>query len=157
MTDRKRNILAIITSPIIGWIFLFIAYFIILNVEKINPKEIDGPMIEDGILYYFFFPILFVGTLIFQIIILEPILRRLRRKNRFDKQSIKKLCVIIILTLSIIFSLPMTIMTLFGNVEFEIVGMITEFLVALLVLSLYFIPNMITYYSIHVKKISQYA
>ena len=154
--DRKRNLLAIIISPIVGWVFLLIAFFIVLQIEKINPKEMDGPMIGDGILYYFLLPILFVGMLIFQIVILEPIFRRIRRKNKLNKQSIKKLCIVVISTLTIIFSLPMTIMTLFGSVQFEFIGIVTEYIIALAILTLYFIPNMITYYNIYIKKLSQY-
>ncbi len=154
--DRKRNLLAIITSPIVGWIFLLVVFFIVLQIDKINPKEMDGPMIGDGILYYFFFPILFISTLIFQIVILEPIFRRIKKKDKLNKQSIMKLCIVVISTLSVIFSLPMTIMTLFGTVQFEFTGIVTEFIVALAILSLYFIPNMITYYSIYIKKLSQY-
>ena len=154
--DRKRNLLAILTSPIVGWIFLLLVFFIVQQIEKINPKEMDGPMIGDGVLYYFFIPILFVCTLIFQVVILEPIFRRIRRKEKLNKQSIKKLCVVVISALTIIISLPMTIMTLFGTVQFEFIGIITEFIVALAILSLYFIPNMITYYNIYIKKLSQY-
>ena len=154
--DRKRNVLAIITSPIVGSIFLLVVFAVMQQIDKNNPKVVNGPMIGDEILYFLFFPILFVGMLLFQIVILEPIFRRIGRKNQLNKLSVKKICVVVIFTLSILFSLPMTIMTFFGKVEFEFIGVATEYTVAIAILSLYFIPNMITYYNIYIKKLSQH-
>ena len=150
--DKKRNIFAILISPVIGEITFLILFFIITLVDKVYPKEIYGPMIEDGILYYFFFPILFVGALIFQIIILEPIFRRYRKRDKLNKSLIKKICIISILSFSILFSLPMTLASLFGTVQFEVVGVMTEFFVALAIWSSYFIPNMASYYLFYVKR-----
>ena len=151
--DKRRNLLAILISPVIGEISFLILFFIIKLIDNVFPKEMDGPMIGDGILYYFFLPILFVGALIFQIIILEPIFRRFRKRNELNKSLIKKICIIIILSFSIIFSLPMTLASLFGTVQFEVIGIITEFIVALAIWSLYFIPNMTSYYMLYVKRI----
>ena len=150
--DKRRNIFAILISPVIGEISFLILFFIIKLIDNFFPKEMDGPMIGDGILYYFFFPILFVGALIFQIIILEPVFRRYRKRNELNKSLIKKICIIIILSFSILFSLPMTLASLFGTVQFEVIGIMTEFFVALAIWSSYFIPNMTSYYLLYVKR-----
>lgn len=150
--DIKRNYLAIFISPIVGLIFLFIGFFIIQIIGNIFPKEMDDPMVGDGI-YYFLFLILLIGVLIFQIIILEPIFRRYKRLNNLNKTSIKRICAIVIFSLSILFSLPMTIMSISSSVEFKFSGLITEFITALVILSIYFISNMITYYNIYVKRL----
>ncbi len=150
--DKRRNLLAILISPVIGEISFLILFFIIKLIENVFPKEMDGPIIGDGILYYFFFPILFIGALIFQIIILEPIFRRYRKRNELNKSLIKKICIIIILSFSILSSLPMTLVSLFGSVQFEIIGIMTEFIVALAIWSSYFIPNMTSYYMLYVKR-----
>ncbi|AFU69536.1 hypothetical protein P700755_002818 [Psychroflexus torquis ATCC 700755] len=150
--DKRKNIFAILISPVIGEISFLILFFIITLVDNVFPKEMDGPMIGDRILYYFFFPILFVGALIFQIIILEPIFRRYRKRNELNKSLIKKICIISILSFSILFSLPMTFASIFGNVQFEVVGIMTEFFVALAIWSSYFIPNMLSYYLFYIKQ-----
>ena len=137
----------------IGEISFLILFYIIKLIDNIFPKEMDEPMIGNGILYYFFFPILFIETLILQIIILELIFRRYRKRNELNKSLIKKICIIITLSFSIFFSLPMTLISLFGTVQFEVIGIMTEFIVALAIWSSYFIPNMTSYYMLYVKRI----
>jgi len=145
--DKKRNILAILISPIIGEIAFLILFFINRLIDTYYPKEMDGPMIGDGILYYFFFPILFIGALIFQIIILEPIFRRFKNKNELNKYLIKKICLIIIFSFSSIFAL------LFGTIQFGITDYLIALLIGLAIWSSYFIPNMTSYYLIYVRQI----
>jgi SNF family Na+-dependent transporter len=143
--NKKRNILAILISPVIGEIFFLILFFINKLIDIYFPKEMDGPMIGDGILYYFFFPVLFIGALIFQIIILEPIFRKFKNKNELNKSLIKKICLIIIFSFSLIFAL------LFGTIQFGITDYLIALLIGLAIWSSYFIPNMISYYLIYIR------
>jgi len=145
--DKKRNILAILISPIIGEIAFLILLFINRLIDTYYPKEMDGPMIGDGILYYFLFPILFIGALIFQIIILETIFRRFKKKNELNKYLIKKICWIIIFSFSLIFAL------LFGTIQFGITDYLIALLIGLAIWSSYFIPKMTSYYLIYVRQI----
>jgi len=145
--NKKRNILAILISPVIGEISFLILFFINKLINTYSPKEMDGPMIGDGILYYFFFPILFTGALIFQNIILEPIFRIFKNKNELNKSLIKKICLIIILSFSLIFAL------LFGTIQFGITDYLIALLIGLAIWTSYFIPNMTTYYLIYVRRI----
>jgi len=145
--NGKRNILAILISPVIGEISFLILFFVNNLINTYYPKEMDVPMIGDGILYYFFFPILFLGALIFQIIIIEPIFRRFRRRNVLNKSMIKKMCLIIIFGFSLIFAL------LFGTIQFGITDYLITLLIGLVIWSSYFIPNMTTYYLIYVRQL----
>jgi len=147
--DKKRNILAMLISPVIGEIFFLILFFTNKLIDTIYPKEMDGPMIGDGILYYFFFPILFLGAVIFQIAILEPIFRRYKRKNKLDKKLIIRVCIILILGSSLIFTL------LFGSIQFGIRDYLIAFLIGLVIWSSYFLPNMVAYYKIYVKRLKR--
>lgn len=144
--NKKRNILAILISPVIGEIFFLILFFINKLIDTYYPKEMDGPMIGDGILYYFFFPTLFIGALIFQIIILEPIFRRFKNKNVLNKSLIKRICLIIIFSFSLIFAL------LFGTIQFGITDYLIALLIGLTIWSSYFVPNMTSYYLIYVRQ-----
>jgi hypothetical protein len=145
--NKKRNILAILVSPIIGEISFLILFFINNLIDIYYPKGMDGPMIGNGILYYFFFPILFVGALIFQTIILEPIFRRYRKRNALNKSLIKNICLILVLSFSLIFAL------LIGTIQFGITDYLIALLIGLAIWSSYFIPNMTSYYLIYVRQI----
>ena len=80
--------------PVVGKLSFLIVFFICKLIDTIAPKEVDGPMIGDGILYFFFFPILFLGVIIFQIGILEPIFRGYNRKSQLNKKLLTRICII---------------------------------------------------------------
>ena len=145
--NKARNILAILISPVIGEISFLILFFTNKLIETHYPKEIDGPMIGDEILYYFFFPILFIGAIIFQVIVLEPIFRRFKNRNELNKSFMQKICLILIFVFSFIFSLW------FGNIKFGVTDYLIAFLIGLVIWSSYFIPNMTSYYLIYVRQI----
>ena len=144
--DKKRNLLAILVSPVIGEIFFLIVFFINNKIASTNTKEMDGPMIADSFFYYLV-PILFIGALIFQIIILEPIFRIIKTKIKLQKIQILKICIILIIGLSILFS------SIFGTIQFGIKDYLIAFAIGLVIWTSYFVPNFIAYYLIYVKRI----
>lgn len=145
--DNKKNILAILISPIIGYISFLILFSTNNLIDTFYPKEMDGPMIGNGILYFFLFPILFIGLFIFQIIIIEPLFRRFRKREELNKSLIIKTCLIIIFSFSFIFA------TIFGTIQFGIRDYLITFLIGIVIWISYFAPNMISYYLIYVKRI----
>lgn len=147
MNGKNRNILAILISPVIGEISFLILFFINKLIDTIYPKEMDGPMIGDEILYYFFFPILFFGALIFQIIIIEPIFRGFKKNNKLNKKLLIKTCIILVLSFSLTFSLVL------GSIQFGIKDYLIAFLIGLVISTSYFLPNLTTYHMIYVKRI----
>lgn len=73
LTLKYRRFLAIGLSPIIGELS-FLTIFLIINwIDSFRNVIHDGPEFDNGLLYGFFFPILFGSAIIFQLAIFEPI------------------------------------------------------------------------------------
>lgn len=143
---NKRNIIAIFLSPIIGELSLLIISFINNVVDKIFPKEIDTPMQDENTFFAYFFSIFLLAAILFQTIILEPIFRRLKRKNNLNK----KMLIIVSVTLIIIFSL--TFALFFGTIQFGIKDYLYALIIGLVFWTSYFASNFTTYYLICIKQ-----
>jgi len=145
-TIKRRIVLASILSPIVGEVVFLIAFYINSLVEV----YFNGPnksILGDEFTYFFVFPIIFFVLLIFQFFILVPVFNNYRNRNKLNKTLIKKITAIIIL----IFSLITLLLT--GEISSSILSFLLEMLSISIAWSFYFIPNMITYYLLSVKKI----
>ena len=145
--NSKRNILALLISPVVGDIVFLIAFIISSSIELYVTKRPQRGDLEIGFMYFIIFPIIFFILFIFQIIVLEPIYKNLSGKDKLNKSMMIRVGLIVISGFSFIFSLVLSVMD--NNFD----SFIFKFFILFIAWSFYFIPNMITYYLIYVRRI----
>ena len=143
---NKKNIIAILLSPLLGELTLLIIFLINRLIDNIFPKEINTPMLDEKTFFAYLFSIFLLAALLFQIIILEPIFRRLKRKNNLNKKMLIRISII----LAIIFSL--TFALVFGRIQFGIKDYLISLVMGLVIWTSYFASNFTTYYLISIKQ-----
>jgi hypothetical protein len=143
---NKKNIKAILLSPLIGELVFILVLFINNQIDKIFLKEFDVPMFNEKSFFAYLFSIFLLVSILFQIIILEPVFRRLKRKNKLNKKTM----IIISTTLIMLFSL--TFALIFGTIQFGIKDYLYALIIGIVIWTSYFASNFTTYYLISIKQ-----
>ena len=142
--------MAMIISPVLGNVVILIAIFLSRIIKSSYMEGGHKGFLGDEIFYFFIFPVIFVILLIFQFIVLEPVFRNLKRKNKLNNAMMQRMTLIVVFGVSLIFLL------LYGNIEGGyIIDYLSVFVVMFIICSFYFVPNMMTYYLIYVKHLGQ--